>query len=63
MADNLPDASILFKSSKREDNHIKQTLSDDHPEGVGVLISPCTLLHMRVEKGSALVELLYESKT
>lgn len=55
MADSLPGASIPFKSSKREDNHIKQTLFDDHPVGAGVLISPCTLLHMRIEQGSALV--------
>lgn len=37
-------ASISFESTDEEDNQRYQTLFDDHPEGMGVLVSPWLLL-------------------
>lgn len=43
------------KSLIKEDNHRYQTLFDDHPEGMRVLLSPPSLLWMRIEKGRNVV--------
>lgn len=48
----LPGASTPFESSNDYDNRMNQTLFDNHPEGVGVLVSPRLLLRKRIEKGA-----------
>lgn len=45
-------ASILFDSTTEQDNYMYQNLFNYHFEGVGVLVSRCSLLKMRIEKGA-----------
>lgn len=44
-------ASITFGSADEEDHHVYQTLFADHHEGMGVVVNPCSVLTMRIEKG------------
>lgn len=65
MVGELPrGASFRFERTDEEDNHKCQTLFDNHPEEMGVLVSPCSLLRMRIAKGETLwSEMRFESKT
>lgn len=52
IADDLTlGASIPFESTHKEDNHKCQTMLDDPPEGMGVLVSPRSLLRIRKKEG------------
>lgn len=65
VADKLPlSASILFEITDEEDTHHYLTMSDDHPDGEGISISPCSILHMVIETWEALrSDVMFELKT
>lgn len=51
MVEQLPlGAFPLFKSTDEEDTHKYQTMFDDQPKGMGVLVSPRLLLRMSIER-------------
>lgn len=60
MAEKLPlGVSIEFESTVTD-----TSLCSMVPRGVGILVSPCTLLRMRIEKGAVpWSDLWLESKT
>lgn len=53
-----------FESTNEEGNHIYLNLFDDHPKVDGILITPSSILRMRVEKGELpWADLRFKSKT
>lgn len=49
MTDEMPlGASIPFERTDEEDSY--KYLFDGDPEGMGVLVSPCSLLRVRIER-------------
>lgn len=60
MDDERPLETTILLESVDEEEHVYQTLFEDHPEGEGIIVDPRPILRMRIERAKC--RLSFDSK-